>query len=122
MEELACLKGLCYAMHKIQARHVFVCNLWIDAHHLWMIKRRDKSEHVTNRWQVGVRAWLIRFGLQGKAQRIATVYGIVTEEVDGISHALNCHNRIFACFCIDAFPPAPENICARSQLNAQINS
>src|SRR6266581_9514659 len=88
MEELACLKGLCYAMHKIQARHVFVCNLWIDAHHLWMIKRRDKSEHVTNRWQVGVRAWLIRFGLQGKAQRIATVYGIVTEEVDGISHAL----------------------------------
>lgn len=46
MEQLTCLKGLRYSMHKVETCHQLVCHFGIKTHHLGMVKRVDEAKHV----------------------------------------------------------------------------
>src|SRR5579884_520863 len=118
VEELARVERLRYGMHEIETGHVLVRHLWIDAHHLWMVQRVDEGEHVADGWQVDIGARLVWLRLQGEAQVVAVVNHILAQEVDGVAHALESHNRVFGRFRVDAFAPAPEDVNAGAQLCA----
>src|SRR5437660_3655215 len=100
IEELASFQCLSYTMDKVESRHMFVSNLWIETNHLRMIEGVDKGQHMPNGGKIRIGAWFIGFWLQCKTQLVALLNHIVTQEVDGVTHAFDCHNRVltgFAC-------------------------
>src|SRR5579883_588528 len=121
VEELARVERLCDGVDEIETGHVFVRHLWIDTNHLWMVQRVDEGEHVADGWQVDIGARLIWLRLQSEAQVVAVVNYILAQEVHGVAHALEGHNRVFRRLRVNAFAPAPEDVNAGSQLRAQID-
>ena len=108
-------------MHEVQAGHLFVCHLRVDAHHLRMIKRGNKSQHVTGGGIIDIAARFVGFGFQGKLQIILLIQDIITQEVYRLSVALNGFHRVFTRIRFSALTPTPENVDFRSKFHAQVD-
>ena len=76
MEEFALPQRLSDPMHKVQARHLLMANFWINANHLWIVERLDKSERMTDGWQENIAPRFIRLWLDGKLDVIALLLHI----------------------------------------------
>ena len=61
MEQLTSVPSLGHSVHKVQARHRVVSDLWVDADHAGVIERCDKAQHRADGWQVDVAARLVGF-------------------------------------------------------------
>ena len=71
VEQLPGLERLGDGVREIEARHPFVRDFRIDAHHVRMIQRINEREHVPGGRQEDVAARLVRFGLECQAQVVA---------------------------------------------------
>jgi hypothetical protein len=71
VEELAGVERLRDPVRDVEAAHVLVRHLRVDAHHIRLIQRLDEGEHVPGGRQVDVAARLVRLGLERKAQLVA---------------------------------------------------
>src|SRR6266550_1652062 len=112
IEEFASFQCLSYAMHKVESRHMFMSNLWIETNHIGMIEGVDKGQHVPNGGKIRIGTWFIGFWLQRETQLVALVHHILTQEVDGVAHAFDRHHRVFTGFAINALASTPEDIGA----------
>ena len=70
MEKLAGFPSLGYAMHKVDAGHMFVSHFGIDTHHLRMIECGNEGQHMTGSRIVEIGPRFIGLGFQGKFQII----------------------------------------------------
>src|SRR5260370_25522202 len=112
IEEFTSFQSLSYTMHKVESRHLFVSNLWIETNHLGMIEGVDKGQHMPNGGKIGIGAGFIGFWLQCEMQLVALLHHVLTQEVDGVAHAFDRHHRVFAGFAINALASTPEDIAA----------
>ncbi len=99
-------------MDKVESRHLFVSNLGIEPNHIGMIEGVDKGQHMPDGGKIRIGAWFIGFWLQRETQLVALLNHVLTQEVDGVAHAFDRHNRIFTGFAIDALASTPEDVGA----------
>src|SRR5690606_35640159 len=85
VEELAAVERLGDAGREVEAGHLLVPDLWVDADELWPLERVDERDRVADRRQQDVAAGLVRLRLDREADGVALVGLVVAEQVDGFA-------------------------------------
>jgi hypothetical protein len=88
VEELAVVQRLRDAGGEVQARHLLVPDLGVEADELGALERVDERERVAERRQQDVAAGLVGLRLDREADVVALVGDVVAEQVDGLAVAL----------------------------------
>src|SRR6267142_3819387 len=74
MEKLARFPRLRHTVHEIQASHLLVRDLGIDANHLWMIERGNEAEIMAGGRHIDIRARLIGLGFKRELEPVLSVH------------------------------------------------
>ena len=88
VEELAVVQRLRDAGGEVQAGHLLVADLGVEADELGVLERVDEGERVADGRQQDVAAGLVRLGLDGEAQVVALVGDVLAEQVHGLAVAV----------------------------------
>src|SRR6267142_1955182 len=121
MEKLARFPRLCHSMQEIQAGHLLVRDLGVDANHLWMIESGNEAEIMAGGGHVDIGARLIGFGFQREPEAVLSVDVVFAKIIDRFAKAL--HSLVWAATGIgfDAFAAAPQYKNLRAQLRTEIH-
>src|SRR3954447_4374671 len=87
VEQLALPQRLGDAVRVVQAGHLLVPDLGVEADEVGVLEGGDEPEGVADGRQEDVAARLVRLGLQRQAQAVAAVDGVLGEGVDGLAVA-----------------------------------
>src|SRR5690606_27892889 len=81
VEELAVPQRLRDAGREVEARHLLVADLGVEAHELGVLELVDEGERVADRRQQDVAAGLVGLGLDREADVVALVERVLAEQV-----------------------------------------
>ena len=84
MEQLAVPQRLGDAVGEVQAGHLLVPDLGVDADPLGTLELVDEGEGVAEGGEQDVAARLVRLGLDGEAQVVALLVDVLAEQVEGL--------------------------------------
>src|SRR5262245_34949588 len=122
VEELARFERLRDHVVEVQARHLLVTDLRVDADHFMMIERVDETQVGAGRREVDVAARLVRLGFERELIAVALRDRIFAEEVHRLAEPLyrlaGVSGRVDLC----AFAAAPEDVNLRADLGAEVHS
>src|SRR4029434_1318528 len=85
VEQLAHFDRLRDGVIEVQAGHLLVGELGIDADHVRMIQRRNEREIRSRRGEVDVSTRLVRLRLERESQPVTLIPRISAEEVDRVA-------------------------------------
>ena len=108
-------------MQEIQAGHLLVRDLRVDADQLRMLERRDEPEVRAGRRHVDVAARLVRLGLEREAEAVLLVDRIPAQIVDRLAQPFHRFVGAAARIGLDPLAPAPEHEDLRAELGAEIH-
>ena len=84
VEELARVERLCQRMRVVQAGHLLVTRLRVQAHDVAVLQLRDKGQRVADRRQENVAARLIRLRLQANLEVVAARLNVGGDRVQAL--------------------------------------
>ena len=105
---------------EVQARHLLVTDLRVQAHELGTLERLDEGEGVTDGRQQDVTAGLVGLGLDSEADVVTLVGHVVTEQVDCLAVALEGGADVFGGVVLGAFTPAPHDEGLGAELGREV--
>ena len=120
VEELAVVQRLGDAGGEVQARHLLVADLGVEADELGALERVDERDRVAERRQQDVAARLVRLGLDREADVVALVGDVVAEQVDGLAVALERLADVFRGVVLGAFAAAPHDERLGAELGTEV--
>ena len=120
VEELAVVQRLGDAGGEVQARHLLVSDLGVEAHELGASERVDEGDRVAERRQQDVAARLVRLRLDREADVVALVGDVVAEQVDGLAVALERLADVLGGVVLGALAAAPHHERLRAELGAEV--
>ena len=108
-------------MHVVQPRHLLVTGLWVQAHHVGVLQLVDESNGVTDGWEQDVSAWLIRLGLDSKAQVVALVDDVLTQQIDPFLVPLERIADVLGGVHLRSFAPTPHHVGGHTELGGVVD-
>ena len=121
VEELARVPRLGHRVHEVEAGHVLVRHLGVDAHHLGVVEGLDEAEEGAGGRQVDVVPRLVGLGLEGEDEVVLPVLDVVGQEVERVAEALAGLERALGGVALDALAAAPEHVDLRPELDAEVD-
>ena len=121
MEEFAGVPGLGDRVGEVQACHVFVRDLGVDADHLGVFERLDEGKHRAGGGEEDVAARLVGLGLERELDLVPLVLHVAAQEIHRLAHPFQCVERVLPRVRFRSLPTAPENVDAGSQRDAQVD-
>ena len=120
VEELAVVQRLRDAGGEVQARHLLVADLGVEAHELGSLERVDERERVAERRQQDVAARLVGLRLDREADVVALVGDVVAEQVHGLAVALERLADVLRGVVLGALAAAPHDEGLRAELGGEV--
>src|SRR5262245_35178248 len=121
VEELAGFERLRDYVIEVQARHLLVADLRVDADHFWVIERVDEPQVGAGRREVDVAARLVRLGFERELVAIALRDRIFAEEVHRLAEPLYRLAGVSPRVDLSAFTPPPEDVYLRAYFGAEVH-
>ena len=107
MEQLAVPERLRQSVGEVQAGHLLVAHLRVEAHQIGVFQLVDERERMADRRQQDVAARLVRLGLDRDAHGVALVEDVPPEDVERLLVAIERGAHVLRRARLGAFPPAP---------------
>ena len=108
-------------MHEVQPGHLLVPDLRVHADHVAVLEAGDESQRVADGRQQDVAAGLVGLRLDGEAETVAAVDGVLREHVDALAVAVQRRPDILGGIGLGALAAAPEHVGRRAQLGRQVH-
>ena len=126
MEELAVPQRLGQAVGEVEAGHLLVADLGVDADELRVLQGLDERQRMTHGGQQDVAARLVGLGLQGEHDRVALVEHVLAEHVERLLVAIERSAHVLGRPGLRSLPTTPgderagADSAARSRLSATL--
>jgi hypothetical protein len=79
----------------VQAHHLLVRNLRVDANHIRVVQRGNERQIRGGRREIDIAARLVRLGFESKAERVFLIARVLAQEVDGVAKSFDGFDRVF---------------------------
>src|SRR5690606_16465172 len=121
VEQLVLEECLGDASGEVEARHLLVAHLRVQADELGVVERLDEAKGVADGGQQNVAAGLVWLGLNGELDVVAVVDDVLTKDVGGLAVALERDPRVLGEVVLGTLATAPhdEGLCA--ELGSQVD-
>ena len=120
VKQLAVPERLGNPMREVQARHLLVPDLGIEADHLRMLELVDEGQRVSDGGQEDVATRLIRLGLDGEPHGVALLDDIRRENVERLLVAIERGANILCRAGLRTLTAAPEHDDSGAELGGEI--
>ena len=111
VEELAVPEGLGHPVDEVQAGHLLVTDLGVEAHHLAVLERLDEGQRMSDGGQEHVAARLVGLRLEREPNVVALVDGVLAEDVEGLLEAVEgSRGEVLRRIDLGALAAAPEDV------------
>src|SRR5262245_10142552 len=121
VEELAGFERLRDYVVEVQARHLLVADLRVDADHFRVIERVDETQVGAGRREVDVAARLVRLGFERELVAVALRDRIFAEEVHRLAEPLYRLAGVSPRVDLGAFATPPEDVYLRAYFGAEVH-
>src|SRR3954471_8886302 len=121
VEQLVLPQRLRDAVGVVEAGHLLVPGLRIDADHVVVLELGDEGERMPDRGQQDVAAGLVRLGLDGEPHAVVLVDRVLGEKVDPLSVAVEGGPYVLGEVDLRAFPAAPEHVDLGAELGGEVH-
>ena len=121
VEELARVQSLRERMRVVQARHLLVARLRVQAHDVTVLQLRDEGQRMADRRQENVAARLIRLRLQANLEVVAARLNVGGDRVQALLVAVECRVQVLRRVVLRALASAPHDERRRPHLRSQIH-
>lgn len=108
-KSLARPQGLCEAVRVVQARHLLVAGLGVEAHDVAVLELRDEREGVPDGREEDVAAGLVGLGLERDLDVVALVLDVRGREVEALGVALVRGVEVLGAVVLGALAAAPHD-------------
>ena len=120
MEELSVPQRLRQSVREVQARHLLVTDLGVEADHLRVLQLTDEREGMSDGREENVAARLVGLRLECKTNVVALFDHVAGEDVEGLLVPVECRAHILCGAGLSAVAPTPEHHRARAELGGQV--
>ena len=120
VKQLAVPERLGEPVGEVQACHLLVTDLGVDADHLRMLELVDEGKRMSDGGKEDVAAWFVGLGLDGETHVVALLDDIPGEDVEGFLVTVESGTNILCGARLRTLTPAPENDDSRTQLGCEV--
>ena len=121
VEELAVPQRLGDSVREVQARHLLVPDLGVEADHLGVLELADQRQRVADGRQQDVTARLVRLRFESEAHGVTLVTDVGAHEVQGLDHPVQRCADVLARAVFGALPAAPHHEGLGAQLGREVD-
>ena len=121
VEELVRPQRLRDAVGVVEAGHLLVADLGVDADHVGVLALVDEGERVPDRRQQDVAAGLVRLRLDREAHVVALVDRVLREHVDALAVTVERRPDVLGEVDLGALAAAPEDVDLRAELGREVH-
>jgi hypothetical protein len=108
-------------MVDVEANHVFMGDLGVDADHVRVVEGADEGQITRRRGEVQIAPWFVRLRLERKPEVVLSVADVGAQEIQRLSDSPESLDGVLRGVDLGALPAAPEDVEAGAQLDAEIN-
>ena len=105
----------------VEARHLLVADLGVDADQLGVLQLGDEREGVADRRQQDVAARLVGLRLDREAQVVALVDDVLAEEVEGLLHPIERDGGVLGRAVLRTLAAAPGDVHLGAQVRGEVD-
>ena len=120
VEQLAVPQRLGQAMGEVEAGHLLVPDLRVEADHLGVLELVDERQRMADGRQQDVAAWLVRLRLDGEHDRVAAVDDVLAEDVERFLVAVERRPDVLGRARLGALAAAPRDERAGAELGGEV--
>ncbi len=121
VEQLLVPQRLCESVGIVEAGHLLVPDLWVDAHHLRVLELVDEGQRMPDGRQENVAPGFVGLRLDGEAHGVSLVEHVLAEQVEGLLVAVECGSNILGRPGLSAFATTPRDEGLRTELGRKVD-